>query len=80
LRAVLAGSVCAQSGHEPLSRPEFVCFGPEAIWPRTAHAELLVAKMEGCGQVARSAQARQRAIESFRGDLYAAATGQSPDQ
>jgi NitT/TauT family transport system ATP-binding protein len=80
LQAVLGGSVCAQSGLEPLSRPEFVSFGPEATWPRTAHAEMLVSKMEACGQVARSAQARQRAVESFRGDLYAAAIGQPAAQ
>lgn len=80
LHAVLAGSICAQAGREPLSRPEFVNFGPEAILPGIAQAQMLMAKMESCGQLPRSPQARQRAIASFRPDLLAEAIGHAPGQ
>lgn len=78
IEAALGGSIRAQCGQPLLSRPRFLRLDPEATWPRAAHAMLLVEKMEACGQGARSPAQRQRAIESYRADLYASAIGQSP--
>lgn len=80
LQAVLDGSLRVQAGQEPILRPDFVDFGPAATWPHTAQAAMLVDKMKACGQVARSAGAQQQAIDSFRPDLYAQATGLAPGQ
>jgi NitT/TauT family transport system ATP-binding protein len=76
LQAALGGSIRAALGHDALHRPDFLRFGADAIVPREADARLLLAKMEHCGQVVPGDAARARAVRSFRGDLFAAATGQ----
>jgi ABC-type nitrate/sulfonate/bicarbonate transport system substrate-binding protein len=76
LQAALGGSIRASLGHDALLRPEFLRLGGPASVPREEDARLLLGKMEHCGQVVPDEAARARAVRSFRGDLFAAATGQ----
>jgi two-component system, oxyanion-binding sensor len=77
LQAALGGYIRVAPGHDPQHRPQFLRLGADAIVPREQDARLLLAKMEECGQVAPDDAARARAVRSFRGDLFAAATGQA---
>jgi len=77
LEAALGGAIRSSLGHDALPRPEFLRLGAAAIVPREEDAHLLLAKMEQCGQVVPDDAARARALRSFRGDLFAAATAQA---
>jgi two-component system, oxyanion-binding sensor len=76
LQAALNGLLTAAPGQPALHRPEFLILDAAATVPRREDAEMLCARMEACGQVTPTAEARQRGVESFRTDLYLQSIGQ----
>jgi NitT/TauT family transport system ATP-binding protein len=76
LQAALGGSIRTALGHDALPRPDFLRLGGTALMPREEDARLLLEKMEQCRQVVPDDAARTRAVRSFRGDLFTAATAQ----
>jgi two-component system, oxyanion-binding sensor len=77
LHAALQGRLVAAADQLALLRPEFLILDAAATLPRREDAEMLCARMEACGQVKPTAEARQRGVESFRTDLYLHSLGQS---
>ena len=69
LLAVLNGQIRLAVEREPVARPDFVSFGPEAIQPLTEHADLFYSRMWRWGQVAQDAGGAARARAGFTGEL-----------
>jgi NitT/TauT family transport system ATP-binding protein len=76
LHAALSGRLVAVAGQPALYRSEFLVLDAAATMPRREDAEMLCARIEACGQVKPTAEARQRGVESFRTDLYLRSIGQ----
>jgi two-component system, oxyanion-binding sensor len=69
----LNGSLCVIPGCAPIVRPDFASFGPDAIVPQEAHAELFYSRMRRWGQVAADESGLARARASFRADIFRSA-------
>jgi two-component system, oxyanion-binding sensor len=77
LHAALRGNLVAAPDQMALHRPEFLVLDAAATVPRREDAQMLCGRIEACGQVKPTAEARQRGVESFRVDLYQQGIGQS---
>jgi ABC-type nitrate/sulfonate/bicarbonate transport system substrate-binding protein len=75
LLAALNGEITMEPGGSALRREGFLILNREATQPRAEDAAMLLERMQRCGPLPIDAAARERVVESFRCDVYAAATG-----
>jgi two-component system, oxyanion-binding sensor len=74
LFGALNGDLAAEPGGNTLRREGFLILNRDATRPRPEDAALLLERMQRCGQAPPDAQAAAGAVQSFRADVYAAAT------
>src|SRR5688572_21425674 len=74
LFGALNGDLAAEPGGNTLRREGFLILDRDATRPRHEDASLLLERMQRCGQASPDAQAVAGAVQSFRADVYAAAT------
>ena len=79
LHAALEGRLCGAPGEPALQRDRFLVLDVAATEPRRADAEMLCACIESSGQARVAAEVRERAVASFRTDLYQRGVGQRLD-
>jgi NitT/TauT family transport system ATP-binding protein len=79
LQAALDGVIRFMPGAAPLSRPDFLVLGPEAIVPQQHWAELFHSRMRRWNQLGDGASGLERARAAFRtADFHAALAGRQP--
>jgi len=66
LHAALAGVIRMSADHEPVSRPDFVSFGPESVVPHVRHADLILSRMRLWGQAGEDPSGLETARAGFR--------------
>ncbi|HXC57956.1 MAG TPA: CmpA/NrtA family ABC transporter substrate-binding protein [Steroidobacteraceae bacterium] len=79
LAAALEGRIVPMAGAPPLQRPEFIQLNEAATVPQRAHAQLYCDQIARWRQIAATAQDVERALQSFRPDLHAAAVAEKLD-
>lgn len=75
LAATLDGRIVPMAGASPMLRTEFILLNESATVPLREHAQLICSCINRWRQVTASADAMGAALQSFRPDLHATATG-----